>query len=349
MKAVRYHEYGPADVLRYEDVEDPVAKEGEVVVAMRACGVNHFDIDLRAGISRWPLPLPHQLGVEFAGVVDSVGPNVTGLAPGDGVWVQHEIECGACAYCRAGKSNLCRQAQMFSVQLPGGYAEKVAAPARGVYPLPPGLTFEQAAAGQVAFATAWHMLVSRGQVAPGQTVVAQAAGSGIGHAAVQVAAFAGARVIATAGSAGKLDRARELGADEVINYREESIPDRVLELTDGRGADLFIEHVGGDLFMDSLRALRPGGRLVTCGAHAGETPPIDIIEVFRNEWEVLGSRVGTAAEMVTVMDLLGQGRLHAEVHAALPLAEAAEAHRILERREQTGKVILLAPDPGPGS
>jgi NADPH:quinone reductase-like Zn-dependent oxidoreductase len=348
VNAVRYHEHGAADVLRYEELEDPVAGPGEVIVAMRACGVNHFDIDLRSGVSRWPLPLPHQLGVEFAGEVDSVGPGVVGLRPGDGVWVQHEIECGVCAYCRAGKPNLCRAAQMFSVQLPGGYAEKVSAPARAVHPLPDGLTFEQAAAGQVAFATAWHMLVSRGQVAPGQTVVAQAAGSGIGHAAVQVAAFAGARVIATAGSAPKLDRARELGADEVINYREESIAERVLELTDGRGADLFIEHVGGELFMDSLRALRPGGRLVTCGAHAGETPPIDIIEVFRNEWEVLGSRVGTPAEMVTVMDLLGQGRFRAEVHAALPLAEAAEAHRIIERREQTGKVILVAPDPRPG-
>lgn len=347
MKAVRYHEYGAAEVLLYEEAEDPVAGEGEVVVAVRACGVNHFDIDLRAGLSRWPLPLPHQLGVEFAGEVDSVGPGVVGLAPGDGVWVQHEIECGTCAYCRAGKPNLCRQAQMFSVQLPGGYAEKVSAPARSIHPLPEGLSFEQAAAGQVAFATAWHMLVTRGHVAPGQTVVAQAAGSGIGHAAVQIAALAGAQVIATAGSAAKLDRARELGADEGINYREEPIAERVLQLTGGRGADLFIEHVGGGLFMESLRALRPGGRLVTCGAHGGETPPIDIVEVFRNEWEVLGSRIGTPEEMATVMDLLGQGRLQAEIHAALPLAQAAQAHRILEQREQTGKVILVVPDANP--
>jgi NADPH:quinone reductase-like Zn-dependent oxidoreductase len=319
MKAVRYHEHGPADVLRYEEVEEPVAGDQEVVIGMRACGVNHFDIDLRAGISRWPLPMPHQLGVEFAGVVESVGPGADGLAVGDRVWARHEIECGECAYCRRGRPNLCRNAQMFSVQLLGGYAEQVVAPARAAHKLPDSLSFEQAAAGQVVFATAWHMLVTRGEVEPGQTVVVQAAGSGIGHAAVQVAAMAGARVIATAGAPEKLERAR----------------------TDGVGADLYIEHVGGDLFMQSLHALRPGGRLVTCGGHAGETPPLDIIELFRNEWEVLGSRIGTPEEMMLVMSLLGEGRLEAAVHAALPLEQAPEAHRILEQREQTGTVILV--------
>lgn len=341
MKAVRYHEYGPASVLRYEDVEDPVAGEGELVIEMRACGVNHFDIDLRAGISRHPLPLPHQLGVEFAGVVDSVGPGVEGFAPGDRVWPRHEIECGVCDFCRMGKPNICRNPQMFSVQLLGGYAEKVVAPARGTHHMPDDLSFEQAAAGQVAFATAWHMLVTQGQVEPGQTVVVQAAGSGIGHAAVQIAALAGARVITTAGSAEKLAYGRKMGASETINYREEPVRERIMEFTDGRGADLYIEHVGGDLFMESLRSLRPGGRLVTCGGHAGETPPIDIIELFRNEWEVLGSRIGTPAEMELTMDLLAQGRFVAAVHKAIPLADAPEAHQILERREQTGKVILV--------
>lgn len=341
MNAVRYHEYGAADVLRYESVDEPVPGESEVVISMRACGVNHFDVDLRAGVSRWPIPLPHQLGVEFAGVVDAVGPGVDRLAVGDRVWAQHEIECGTCSYCRAGRPNLCRDAQMFSVQLLGGYAERVLAPVRGTHLLPDGVSFEQAAAGQVAFTTAWHMLVSRGRVEAGQTVVVQAAGSGIGHAAVQIAALAGARVIATAGSEAKLERARALGAQETINYREESIPQRVLALTDGRGADLYIEHVGGDLLMESLRSLRPGGRLVTCGAHGGETPALDVIELFRNEWEVLGSRIGTPEEMQLAMKLLGDGRLAAAVHAAIPLSEAPEAHRIIEQREQTGKVILV--------
>jgi NADPH:quinone reductase-like Zn-dependent oxidoreductase len=341
MKAVRYHEYGAADVLRYEDVERPQPGVGEVLVRMQACGVNHFDVDLRAGVARWPLPLPHQLGVEFAGTVEAVGPDVEHLREGDRVWPQHEVECGRCRWCRGGQPNLCDDARMFSVQFLGGYAEYVVAPAAATHLLPDGVTFEQAAAGQVVFTTAWHMLVTRGRIEPGQTVVVQAAGSGIGHAAIQIAALAGARVIATAGADHKLERARELGAHETINYREESIAERVLDLTDGLGADVFIEHVGGDLFMDSLKALRKDGKLVTCGGHAGETPPIDIIELFRHEWQVIGSRIGTPAEMQLTMQLMGEGKLQPAVHAAIPLANAAEAHRIIERREQTGKVVLV--------
>ncbi len=341
MKAVRYHEYGDADVLRYEDVELPEPGPGEVLVRMAACGVNHFDVDLRAGVSRWPLPLPHQLGVEFAGTVEAAGKGVESLAPGDRVWPQHEVECGACRYCRAGQPNLCLDAKMFSVQYLGGYGEYVVAPARFTHPLPDSVSFEQAAAGQVVFTTAWHMLVARGRVQPGQTVVVQAAGSGIGHAAIQVAALAGARVIATAGADHKLERARDLGAHETINYRELPIAETVLELTAGEGADLFIEHVGGDLFMDSLSALRKDGKLVTCGGHGGETPPIDLVELFRHEWQVIGSRIGTPDEMKLTMRLMGEGRLTPAVHAAIPLAEASEAHRIIERREQTGKVVLV--------
>jgi NADPH:quinone reductase-like Zn-dependent oxidoreductase len=341
MKAVRYHEYGEADVLRYEDVEVPEPGEGEVRVRMAACGVNHFDIDLRAGISRWPLPLPHQLGVEFAGEVDAVGPGVDSLKVGDRVWPQHEVECGSCRYCRSGQANLCTDARMFSVQFPGGYAEYVVAPAHATHQLPDSVSYEEAAAGQVVFTTAWHMLVTRGRLEPGETVVVQAAGSGIGHAAIQIAALAGARVIATAGADHKLKRARELGAHETIDYSRESITDRVLEMTDGEGADLFIEHVGGDRFMQSLKALRRNGRLVTCGGHAGETPPIDIIELFRHEWQVIGSRIGTPDEMKLTMQLMGEGRLRPDVHAAIPLAEAPEAHRILEQRRQSGKVVLV--------
>ncbi|QEC48425.1 zinc-binding dehydrogenase [Baekduia soli] len=341
MKAVRYHEYGTADVLRYEDVEKPVPGPGEVLIRVEACGVNHFDIDLRAGVSRWPLPLPHQLGVEFAGTVDAVGEGVEHLAVGDGVWPQHEVECLTCRYCRAGQPNLCLDAKMMSVQFPGGYAEYVLAPARATHLLPDGVTAEMAAAGQVAFATAWHMIVTRGRLQPGQTVVVQSAGSGIGHGAIQIAALNGARVIATAGAEHKLQTARELGASETINYNEESIAERVLEMTDGEGADLFIEHVGGDLFMDSLRALRKDGRLVTCGGHGGETPPIDLVELFRHEWQVIGSRIGTPAEMILTMKLMGEGKLKPHVHAALPLSEAPEAHRIIEGRKQTGKVVLV--------
>ena len=168
MKAVRYHEYGPADVLRYEDVDVPEPGPGEVRVRVEACGVNHFDVDLRAGVSRWPLPMPHQLGVEFAGTVDAVGDGVEHLAVGDGVWPQHEVECNECRYCRAGQPNLCLHARMMSVQFPGGYAEQVIAPAHATHLLPDGVTAEMAAAGQVVFTTAWHMIVTRATAAAGR-------------------------------------------------------------------------------------------------------------------------------------------------------------------------------------
>ena len=329
MKAVRFHEYGPNDVLSYDDVEVPEPGEHEVLVKMRACGVNHFDVDVRSGVSRWPLPLPHQLGVEFAGDVESVGAGVERLKPGDRVWAQYETPCGTCLYCRRGQQNLCTDAQMFGVQMPGGYAEYVLSPAPSTHLLPDALSYEQSAAGNVIFSTAFHMVTNRGQAQPGETVVVQAAGSGIGHAAIQVAAMAGATVIATAGSDEKLERARQLGAAETINYNTESITDRVLEMTDGVGADLYIEHVGGDRFMESLSALRKDGRLVTCGGHAGETPPIDLVELFRNEWRVMGSRIGTPEEMQTATRLMGEGRLVADVYAEIPLAEAKEAHRII--------------------
>lgn len=342
MKAIRFHEYGPKEVLRADELDVPEPGPDEVLIKMRACGVNHFDIDVRAGLSRWPLPLPHQLGVEFAGDVEAVGSEVDHLRPADRVRPLYETPCWKCPPCRRGQQNICDDAKMFGVQFPGGYAEYVIAPAWSTDKLPDGLSYEQSAAGNVVFSTAWHMITTRGQVQPGETVVVQAAGGGVGHAAVQIAALAGARVIATAGSDEKLARAQERGAAETINYNTESITERVLELTDGLGADLFIEHVGGNRFGESLAALRKDGRLVTCGGHAGETPPIDLIELFRHEWRVLGSRIGTPEEMRLTMKLMGEGRLVADVHAALPLEEAPEAHRILEQREQTGKVLLVS-------
>lgn len=339
MKAVRFHEHGGRDVLRYEDVEDPIAGEGEVVVRVRACGLNHFDVDLRENVSRWPLPLPWTLGVEFAGEIAAVGPGVSGVSAGDRVWALHEIPCLKCTYCIVGMDNICESARMYSVQTPGGYAELVAAPASAVFSLPETVSFDTAAAGQIVFTTAWHMLVNRGEVQPGETVLISAAGSGVGHAAIQIAKLAGATVITTAGSDEKLAAARADGADHVINYRAEDVTERALALNGGP-VDLVIEHVGGEQFGACLAALRKDGRLITCGAHAGEVVDFDIIPVFRNEWRVIGSRTGTTAETRLVMDLIADGKLRPRVHRSLPLAEAAEAMRIIEDREHFGKVIV---------
>ncbi|MGI9658747.1 MAG: zinc-binding dehydrogenase, partial [Gaiellaceae bacterium] len=311
-----------------------------VLVRVRACGLNHFDVDLRENVSRWPLPLPWTLGVEFAGEIAGLGPGVKGVSEGDRVWVLHELPCLECQYCLDGMDNICENARMYSVQMPGGYAEYVTAPVEAIYPLADAMSFDAAAAGQIVFTTAWHMLVTRGNVKPGETVLVSAAGSGVGHAAIQIAKFAGANVITTAGSEQKLDAARADGADGVINYREENVTERAIELNGGRPVDLVIEHIGGDQFGQCVSALRKNGRLVTCGGHAGEVIEFDIIPLFRNEWQVIGSRTGTTSETRRVMELIGEGTFEPRVHAALPLAEAAEAMRIIEDREQFGKVLV---------
>jgi NADPH:quinone reductase-like Zn-dependent oxidoreductase len=340
VKAVRFHEHGGREVLRLEDVPTPEPGEGEVLVRIRSCALNHFDIDLRENISRWPLPLPHILGVEFAGDVAAVGAGVEEFSEGQSVWVLHEIPCLECEYCLAGMDNLCLRAEMYSVQRPGGYAEYALAPARAVFPLAGPEWHDAAAAGQIVFTTAWHMLMTRAQLRAGETVVASASGSGVGHAAVQIAKLAGATVIATAGSDEKLARSREDGADHVINYGRDDVTAQVLDFTDGRGADIVIEHVGGEQFGACLNALRKNGRLVTCGGHAGEVVDFDLIPLFRNEWSVIGSRTGTVRETELVMNLIAAGKLTPRIHATPPLSEAAEAQRMIEEREHFGKVIL---------
>ncbi len=340
MKVVQFHEHGGREVLRYEDIPTPEPAAGNVLVRVRSCALNHFDIDLRENISRWPLQLPHILGVEFAGDVAAVGDGVEGFREGQAVWILHEIPCLECEYCLAGMDNLCLRAEMYSVQRPGGYAEYAVAPARAVFPLPGPEWHDAAAAGQIVFTTAWHMLMTRARLRAGETVVVSASGSGVGHAAVQIAKLAGATVIATAGSDEKLTRSREDGADHVVNYGREDVTARVLDLTGSRGADVVIEHVGGDQFGACLGSLRKNGRLVTCGGHAGEVVDFDIIPLFRNEWSVIGSRTGTVRETELVMDLITAGKLKPRIHATLPLGEAAEAHRIIEAREQFGTVLL---------
>lgn len=341
MKAVRFHEHGPREVLRYETVADPVAVEGEVLVRVGACCVNRFDLSLRQTGSRKTLPLPWTLGVEFAGEVAGVGSGVIGLAEGDRVWVLHELTCLKCEYCLAGKDNLCERPEMWGVDRPGGYAEYVVAPAWAVFPLPDAVSFEIAAASQAAWVTAWHMLTSRARVVAGETVLVSAATGGVGLAAVQVAKLAGARVIATAGSEEKRAFALAEGADEVVDHYREDVTQRVLELTGGRGVDIAIENVGGELFTACLQALCKDGRIVFCGGHAGAIVPFDLLPAFRAEWQVLGARTGTTQEHRIVMDHVAQGKLTPRVHAVVPLEDAREAHRILEESEHLGRVVLV--------
>lgn len=341
MRAVRFHEYGGVDVLCEEDVPTPEPGAGEALVRVRAAAVNHVDIDMRNGTSRLPLTLPHTLGFEIAGEVAALGPGANGVAVGDRVAPLYQIHCRECEWCLAGQHMHCERIAMLGVQSPGGYAEYVVVPAWALIPLPDGLSFEQGAAIQTTFATVWHALVERAPVREGQWVLVNAAGSGVGTAGIQVAHLLGARVIASAGSQLKLDRARELGAEATVDYRTEDLAARVRELTGGRGVDVVLESVGGDVLAGSIGALAKDGSVVTVGAHAGEVVPVDVILLFRSQWSLIGSVRATSDEIHRCIELAADGKLKPVIHASLPLAEAAEAHRILEAREQFGKVLLL--------
>jgi NADPH:quinone reductase-like Zn-dependent oxidoreductase len=295
---------------------------------------------MRTGISRLPLSLPHTLGFEVAGEVEAVGDGVTEVEVGDRVSPLFQIHCRNCEWCERGEHMHCENIRMLGVQSAGGYAEYVAAPAWALIKLPDSLGYAEAASVQTTFSTVWHAMVTRAPLREGEWVLVNAAGSGVGTAGIQVARMLGGRVIASAGAEDKLERARELGAEHTVNYVTEDLAQRVRTFTDGRGVNLVMESVGGDVLAASLNALAKDGRVVTVGCHAGEVVPVDVILLFRNQWSLIGSVRATEPEIRHVVDLVGQGRLTTVIHHTFRLEEAAEAHRVLEERKQFGKVIL---------
>jgi NADPH:quinone reductase-like Zn-dependent oxidoreductase len=321
-------------------VPDPEPGWGEALVRVRACAVNHVDIDMRNGSSRLPIELPHTLGFEIAGEVAAVGEGVAEVEPGDRVSPLYQIHCRECEWCRLGDHMHCERILMLGVQVPGGYADYVVAPAWALLRLPDSLSYEHAAAIQTTFSTVWHALVTRARLEEGQWVLVNAAGSGVGAAGVQVAKFLGGRVIAAAGADFKLEQAMKHGAEATVNYSNENLGARARELTGGRGVDVVMECVGGDVLRNSLEALAKDGKVVTVGGHAGEQVPVDVILLFRNQWSLIGSVRATADEIRHVVGLVADGKLSAVVHGVFPLAEAADAHRVLEERRQYGKLIL---------
>lgn len=341
MKAVRFHEFGGIDVLQVEEVDDPKPGSGEALVRVRASALNHLDVDVRDGVSRFPVELPHTLGIEVAGDVEEVGEGVEGWAAGDRVNPYIMDTCGECRYCATGRENLCLTPGFISFSTGGGYAESVVVKAKNLIRIPDGVSYEEAAALQVAFATSWHMLFTRGNLRAGEAVMVNSVGSGIGSAAVQLAHIAGAFVIGNASGEEKLDRARELGLDEGINHRTEDVVARVMELTDSRGVDLVYEHVGGELFQKGLDSLAKDGRLVICGGHSGEVVPFDIIPFFRGQKSVIGSFTYTREEVAKCFDLAARGLIKPLVHQTFPLDDAREAMATMERREHFGKLVLV--------
>ncbi|MCA1593017.1 MAG: zinc-binding dehydrogenase [Acidobacteria bacterium] len=341
MKAVIFNEYGGPEVLRCEERPRPSIKANEVLVEVRACALNHLDVWVRGGLPGIEIPLPHILGNDIAGVVREVGEVVDWVQTGDEVMLQPGVSCGHCRECLSGADNLCAEYDMLGYRRDGGYAELVAAPGVNVIPKPKNLSWAEAAALPLVTVTAWHMLVTRAGVQPGEDVLVHAAGSGVGSIGIQVAKLRGARVIATAGSDEKLAKARELGADEVVNYTRADWPKEVRRLTGKRGVDVVFEHTGAETWPGSLLSLAKNGRLVTCGATSGYDARTDIRQVFYRHLTLLGSFMGSKAELLDAMKFVERGAIRGVVDRVLPLAEARRAHELMEDRAQFGKLVLL--------
>jgi len=338
MKAVRIHEFGGPEVLHYEDVPDPRPRRDQVLVRVKACALNHVDLWIRKGLPG--VNLPHTLGADIAGEIAEVGEYVAGFKSGQRVLLAPMHFCNHCARCAAGLQNLCPEFTVLGHRVDGGNCQLIAVPAVNVIPIPDRVDFNQAASVPLVFLTAWHMLVARGNIRPGQTVLVLGASSGVGIAATQVAKLFGARVITTAGDETKLEKARALGADHGINHYQQKISDEVRKLTSKEGVDIVIEHVGSATWEESLKCLKPAGTLVTCGATTGFDARIDLRFLFARQVSLLGSYMGTMGELHEVLAHVFAGRLKPVVDRVFPLAEIRAAHDYVEKSQMFGKVVL---------
>jgi len=340
MKALAFNEFGGPEKLRLQDVPDPKAAPGEVVVRVRACALNHLDIFVREGVPALKTPLPFWTGCDIAGDVAEVGPDVTGLRVGDRVCVNPNLTCGRCEFCIQGEDSLCVRYGIVGEHLPGGLAELVAVSAENVLPLPAHVSYEHAASFILTNMTAWRMVVTQARVRPGEDVLILGVGGGVSSTAVQIAKLCGARVLVTSSSDAKLERARQLGADVSINYAKEDWESAVYEKTAKRGVDVVLENVGAQTWKQSLRSLRKGGRLVTCGATTGPIAETDIRIVFWKQIHIIGSTMANRREFNDVMRLFFAGRLKAIVDEIVPLKDGAAAQRRLAEGRQFGKIVL---------
>ena len=340
MKAILFSQHGGPEVLKYTDAPEPSIGSNDVLVRVRACALNHLDLWVRRGLPNVPIPLPHIPGSDIAGEIAKIGAEVRTVRVGQKVVLAPLVSCGKCPACLAGLDNRCRQATNLGYMIDGGCAECVRAPEVNCLPYPENLSFQEAAAVPLVFQTAWHMLFTRAQLQPGEDVLVLGAGSGVGTAAIQIAKFFGARVIATSGTDEKLANARQLGADHLINHKSQKIRDEVRRITNKRGVDVVFEHVGTATWDDSIASLAPSGRLVTCGATTGYDAKIDLRFLFSRQLSLLGSYMGEKRELHTVLKLVAEGRLKPVIDRVFPLAEAAAAHAYLESGRQFGKVVL---------
>lgn len=340
MKAVLFHEHGGPDKLSYEDVPIPQVGLQDVLVRVKACALNHLDIWIRQGNPAYSIPLPHVGGSDVSGTIEQIGAEVEGVSVGSRVFVSPGISCWHCEFCLAGRDNMCRSYHLLGAKTHGGYAEYVKVPFRNVLSIPDNLTFEQAAAFPLVSVTASHMLFALAGLQHGETVLVMGAGSGVGMMAVQLAKLAGARVLTTVGSDDKIPKGVILGADAVINHSREQVSERVRMLTEGRGVDVVIEHIGPEVWDSCLDSLARGGRLITCGATTGADVKLNLRALYSRQLTVKGSYMGTRAELVKASELMGQGRLMAVIDRTFPLREARAAQELMVTRKFFGKIVL---------
>jgi len=340
MKAIFYEKHGGPEVLQYGELPEPEVRPGSVKIDVKAMSVNHIDCFLRGGLERVTIPFPHIPGCDAAGVVVEVGRGVSDHKPGDRVLLNPCVNCGHCEFCLRGDASLCTRFQLIGETTSGTSCERIVVPGRNAIPIPDDMTFEDAASIPLVFVTAWRMLITRGRLRPGEDILILGASAGVGIACIQIAKVTGARVIAAASTDEKLAVCRELGADELINYKQEDFTRRVRELTNKRGVDVVVDYIGNDTWVKSLKSLVRGGRLVTCGATTGFDPKTDLRYIFFRQLEVIGSTTGSHNELMAPFKLICDGKMRPVVGETYPLADMASAHVSMEARRAIGKIVV---------
>ncbi len=340
MKAAFFREHGGPEKIEFGELPDPVPGPGEVRVKVRAAALNRLDLFIRNGIPGIALAFPHVMGSDGAGVIDATGPGVSAARRGDEVVLNPGINCGECEFCRAGEHSLCVSFRIIGEHLPGTFAQYAVVPAANVYPKPPALSWEEAAAFPLTFLTAWRMLVTKARVLPGETLLIVGIGGGVATSALLIARLLGMTVFVTSGNPEKLARAKALGAEEGIDSSRADFSREIRKLTGKRGVDVVLDSVGKATWKQSIAAAAKGGRLLTCGATSGPDPQTDLARIFWNQLTVYGSTMGTHGEFASMLKIFGEGKVKPVVDAVYPLSRAREAMEFMEEKRQFGKIVL---------